>query len=113
VRIPSAEVERVLGWHLDASGLCRGDVCIPVRDRAGLADGDDLDLEALAGLLGRPLALDAKARVAALGTALGDRSDALRSLEVPDVEVPDLEGKPRSLRAFQKKKVLLIAWASW
>ena len=35
------------GWKVEPSGLCRGDVCVPRRDHAGLVEGptdDSIDL---------------------------------------------------------------------
>jgi len=37
----------------------------------------------------------------------------LESLEAPDFELPDLDGKRRRLTEFRGKKVLLHAFASW
>src|SRR5215470_12990296 len=83
VQVDAADVEGALGWKLAPEGLCRGSVCIPVRDRAALVKPSGLDLAALAALLGRPLALDLAERVAALGDSAVDRAASLRSLEAP------------------------------
>lgn len=106
-------VRESLGWRLEPEGLCQGDVCVPVRDPARLKGGSGLDLEVLAVTLGRPLALDAEERAAALGTAASDRAQRLASLEAPDFSLPDLEGKLHSLSDQRGKKVLLVAYASW
>jgi hypothetical protein len=113
VQLDPADVEIALGWKLAPEGLCRGSVCIPVRDRASLVAGGGLDLEAFAALLGRPLAVDLEERVAALGESAGDRAAALRTLEAPDFTLPDLTGRLHSLSDHRGKKVLLIAYASW
>jgi len=113
VRLPEAEVELALGWHLGAEGLCQGDTCIPVRNSASLATDAGLDLEELARLLGRPLALDAGAGAAALAESATDRTRALSSLEAPDFTLPDLAGTPHTLSEHRGKKVLLVAYASW
>jgi hypothetical protein len=113
VRLPEAEVERALCWHLEPQGLCRGDTCIPVRDPAALGSETGLDLEELARLLSRPLALDAAAGAAALAESATDRASALASLEAPDFTLPDLAGTPHTLSDHRGKKVLLIAYASW
>jgi hypothetical protein len=113
VQVDPADVEAALGWKLAREGLCRGSVCIPVRDRASLVRADGLDLEALAALLDRPLALDTEERVAALGERAEDRAAALATLEAPDFTLPDLSGRLHTLSDHRGRKVLLIAYASW
>jgi len=113
VGIPEAALRSALGWELRPEGLCRGDVCVPVRDRAKLVREGGVDLEALAELLDRPLALDAEERAAALGTSAAERTVGMASLEAPDFTLPDLAGRMHSLSEHRGKKVLLIAYASW
>jgi hypothetical protein len=113
VALSPAAVNETLGWELKPEGLCRGDVCVPVRDADGLQSDVGLDLEVLADKLGRPLALDAAAGAAALGIATSDLADRMASLQAPDFELPDLSGKPHRLSEHRGKKVLLIAYASW
>jgi hypothetical protein len=113
VQLDAADVEAALGWKLTREGLCRGSVCIPVRDRVSLVRDGGLDLEALATLLDRPLALDGEERVAALGERAEDRAAALATLEAPDFTLPDLSGRLHTLSDHRGKKVLLIAYASW
>ena len=104
-------VRSALGWELKPSGLCRGEVCIPVRDDRIGADG--IDLDALAKTLGRPLALDTENRAAALGASAEDRRAQFASLDAPDFELPDLTGTMHKLSDHHDKKVLLVAYASW
>jgi hypothetical protein len=113
IQVDPADVEAALGWKLTREGLCRGSICMPVRDRAALVRSGGLDLESLAALLGRPLALDAGERVAALGESAGDRAAALHTLEAPDFTLPDLTGRMHTLSEHRGAKVLLIAYASW
>jgi hypothetical protein len=113
LRMSAADAQAALGWTLEPEGLCRGEVCMPVRDRAGLVSGDGIDLEALASLLGRPLARDDGERMAVLGVSATERAARLASLEAPDFSLPDLSGKQHSLHQHRGKKVLLIAYASW
>lgn len=113
VRVPREALRSALGWELKPEGLCKGDVCVPVRDRAALADQDGIDLATFAQALGRPLAFDAAERAAVLGAAAADRSQRLRSLDAPDFTLPDLAGRLHSLSHFRRNKVLLVAWASW
>jgi len=113
VGLSPAEVEQTLGWALKPEGLCRGDVCVPVRDGDDLLSDSGIDLEKLALKLGLPLALDAESGAAALGSSAEDVGARLASLEAPDFSLPDLSGKLHSLSEHRGKKVLLIAYASW
>jgi hypothetical protein len=113
IRVSPSVVERALGWQLKPEGLCRGDTCVPVRDRAALLDADGIDLAALARLLDRPLATDMDEGVAVLGASAAGRSQRLASMEAPDFTLPDLQGRPHSLSDHRGRKALLIAWASW
>jgi len=113
VRIEPAALARATGWTLKPEGLCREAVCVPVRDRAVLANAAGVDLAAFAALLVRPLALDLAERTAALGTAAADRAASLTSLEAPDFSLPDLAGRRHTLSEHRGKKALLIAYASW
>lgn len=111
--IAADALHAALGWQLKPEGLCRGDVCIPVRDRASLVSDGSLDLAAFATLLDRPLACDVGARMAVLGESAGERASALATLEAPDFTLPDLTGQEHSLSQYRGKKVLLVAYASW
>ena len=113
VRVQADALREALGWELKPEGLCRGAVCVPVRDRAALADETGIDLAAFAAALDRPLALDAAERAGALGTSAGERAAGLASLEAPDFRLPDLDGRLHALSDHRGKKVLLIAYASW
>jgi hypothetical protein len=113
VRIAPDALRRTLGWELEPEGLCRGEQCVPVRDRAALADERGVDLIELARALDRPLALDLAARAAALGHSAAERSARLASLEAPDFALPDLAGRMHRLSEHRGRKVLLIAYASW
>ena len=113
VRIRPAALAAGLGWRLEVQGLCRGDVCVPVRDRAALESADGLDLAVLARVFDRPLALDVDEGVAVLGASAAERGVRLASLEAPDFALPDLSGRTHTLRDQRGKKTLLIAWASW
>ena len=113
VSLAPKELERSLGWRLEDAGLCRGDVCVPVRDRAALIEDGAIGLSNLAEILGRPLVVDVEESAAALGTPARQRSEAMHGLEAPDFTLPDLEGNPHSLSDHRGSKVLLIAHASW
>ena len=113
VRLAPKALREALGWQLRAEGLCRGDRCVPVRDRDALLGEGGIDLEVLADVLELPLVVDAEAGAAALGTAHADRAAVLESLEAPDFALPDANGRLHSLSDYRGKKVLLIVYASW
>ncbi len=105
--------ERALGWLLQPEGFCRAGICVPVREGSRAVVDGNVDLAALADLLGRPLALDLDERAAAMGVSAHDRAAALATLEAPDFTLPDLDGRMHSLSAHRGKKVFLAVWASW
>ena len=102
-----------LGWTLKPEGLCRDDVCVPVRDRSALEVGDRLDLVAAAEALGRPAVVDADAGIVAVALDREQRRTALESLTAPDVVLPDLDGTSHALSEWRGQKRLLHAFASW
>ena len=100
------------GWELKPEGLCRGEVCVPVRDRAVEVDGGRIDLEAFADAVGDVLAADVDEGVAALVPGPTARAAEVADGKAPVVELPDLEGN--SVRFPRPgRKTLLLAWASW
>jgi len=111
--IAPAGLAATLGWKLESAGLCRGDVCVPLRDRDRLVGAHGIDLVELARLLDRPLALDGAERVAVLGTSAERRAGALSSLAAPDFALADLDGRVRRLSDEHGKKRLLVTWGSW
>jgi hypothetical protein len=113
VRVAPDALRAATGWELKPEGLCKDDACIPVRDRAALADARGVDLAAFARALDRPIAIDAAERIAALGTSAAERSARMATLEAPDFSLPDLSGRMHRLSEHRGKKVLLIAYASW
>jgi len=113
ITLSPAVVADALGWKLEAQGLCRGDVCIPVRGHETRVNADGIDLAAFAQLVDRPLAVDTEHATAAFGTSAGTRREQLDSGLAPDFTLPDLSGQMHSLSDFRGKKVLLVAYASW
>jgi hypothetical protein len=108
------ELARATGWTLKPEGLCRGDVCVPVRDRSPLSSGDGaLDLVAVAATVGQPIVVDAEERVAALGRPVTDRTGLRAGIEAPAFRLPGIRGGTVDLDDFVGKKKLLLAWASW
>ncbi len=108
--LDAGDLELVTGWALKPEGLCRGDICVPLREGAG--DGR-VDVGVVARALHRPLVHDAEEGVAALGASAGDRADRLTTLEAPDFTLPDLDGRRHALSDQRGRKVLLVVYASW
>ena len=102
-----------LGWEWKPEGLCRGDVCVPVRDRAQLMVGGKLDLGAVAAALGRLVVVDAPAGIAAVALPKESRREALREHHAPGFMLPDLDGVEHRLEEWRGKKRLLVAFATW
>lgn len=102
-----------LGWELKPEGLCRGDVCVPVRDPSTLMAQGQLDVAAVAAALGRPAVIDAQAGLAAIALPAEQRKQALESLQAAPFALPDLDGVTHQLSEWRGKKKLLVAFASW
>jgi peroxiredoxin len=113
VLIDAADLGTALGWDLKPRGLCRGDVCVPVRDMDALRVGDRLDLVAVATAVGQPSVVDAAASLMAVALPAELRRGALRDLEAPAFTLPDLDGVPRSLADWAGRKRLLVTFSSW
>jgi hypothetical protein len=113
VRIAPAALRDALGWELKPQGLCKDDVCVPVKGHAGLVTDDGVDLGSFAAVMRRPLAIDVDERIACLGASAADRAAQMASLNAPNFTLPDWQGKPHSLSDYRGKKVLLVAYASW
>jgi hypothetical protein len=105
-----------IGWSLKPEGLCRDEVCVPVRDRRELVVDGLVDLAAAAHALHRPVVVDAEdpTRVyLAIALPAEERRRVLRELEAPDVTLPDLDGTQHSLSEWRGRKRLLQAFSSW
>jgi hypothetical protein len=115
--LSNADLKRASGWELKPEGACMGDVCIPIPPgRASEFVRDDrrgFNLAALARYLGQPVVHDDKNRAWYFGEAAATRRASFASLQAPDFELPDLDGKMHRLSDYRGKKVLLAAWASW
>jgi hypothetical protein len=113
VLIQPDQLPAAIGWQLKDEGLCRDDICVPVRDRARLFVGDRLDLAAVAAALGRPVEVDDTAAVLAMALPSEERRQALRDHHAPAFTLPDLDGKLHSLEEFRDRKKLLVAFSTW
>jgi len=115
--LSSADLAKVTGWELKPEGVCKGGVCVPIpigRDADFVRDNrDSFNLASFARLMNQPTLHDDKHGVWYFGQDAGTRRAALKSLEAPDFELPDLDGEMHRLSDYRGKKVLLAAWASW
>src|ERR1700675_1249929 len=105
--------EAATGWVLKPEGLCRESVCVPVRDRDALVIDGAIDIAVFAAALLRPVVVDAAEGVIAIGVPAAERVAAMETLEAPDFELPDLEGRPFRYSSLGKRKKLVVTWASW
>jgi hypothetical protein len=91
--------------------MCRGDICVPLRDEA--RHGGRIDLAAFWRELGNPVVHDDAGEVWVLGAGADERNAALAGEQAPDFLLPDLAGAPHRLSDLRGKKVFLSTWASW
>ena len=115
--LSKAELTAASGWELKPEGACKGDVCIPIppqREGEFVRDGGKaFNLAAFGRHLGQPVVHDDKNGAWYFGEAAEKRRATIASLQAPDFELPDLDGKLHRLSDYRGKKVLLAAWASW
>lgn len=111
VLVDPAELPTAIGWTLKPEGLCRDEVCVPVRDRDALFAGERLDLARVAAALDRPFLADDG--VAAMGEPRATRRMATDGLQAPGFTLPDLRGELHSLEEWRGRKKVLVAFASW
>ncbi len=114
VRLDPAALTRATGWELKPEGLCRDDICVPVRDRDALVVDDAIDLPEFAAVLRHPLVVDDEVDLAVLGASTSERAAEREGLRVPaDLALRDLDGNVHHWGELGRKKKLLFAWASW
>jgi len=109
-----ADLLAATGWALKPEGLCQGDVCVPVREPAGLVEGGLVDLAEMAARVGATIAVDAAEGIAVFGgpsTPAADVTAGTRS--APDVALPDLHGGEVKLSDYAGQKRMVVAWSSW
>jgi hypothetical protein len=102
-----------IGWQLKPEGLCRDDVCVPVRDRAAIEADGGVDLVAIASALGRPAVASIESGVVAIGEPAASRRSAIADMQAVPFTLPDLDGQPHSLSEWRGRKKLLHVFASW
>ena len=106
-RVSAAELERATGWQLKPEGLCHDERCVPFA----VASPDAIELSDVSRALGMPLVAEPRAGLWALGPEAGGK--ALATATLPEIELPDVDGRMFWLSSLRGQKVLLVAWASW
>lgn len=112
VLLDPASLTDLTGWELRPEGLCRGEVCVPVRDPDLTIDGA-IDAARFAAALGRPAVVDASAGVVAVGETSSERRGPIEAGVAPDFTLPQLEGGSFTFSSLGRRKKLLLAWSSW
>jgi len=117
VLVTATDLEAGLGWTLKPQGLCKGDICVPVRAYPEVVDttgGEaSVDLALFARLTDQPVVIDLDEAVATFGTSATARAAQRASLDAPAFEATDLDGNPVRLADFEGQKKLLVAFSSW
>lgn len=108
ILVSPSDLSGATGWELKPEGLCRGSVCVPVRD--SVAVDDRVDLAAVASALHRSFVSSLEGGVAAFA---GDPMSAGMRASIDELELPDLDGNVVRMSDYAGRKRLLIAWASW
>lgn len=107
-----AAFEAGTGWAIKPEGACKGEVCVPLPAEAR-GDGGALRVEEVASRLGMPVVRDDEHGLTVLGPETGVTGRALTTARAPELELPDVEGRPFRLSSLRGQKVILVAWASW
>lgn len=110
--LSTADLQRATGWELKPEGLCKGPVCVPDRNGA-LSRGGAVDVAGFWRHVGNPVVHDAARTSWVLGAGATERASSLQSLEAPDFELPDIDGRMHRLSDYRGRKVMLATWASW
>jgi hypothetical protein len=113
VLVDADDFEVATGWRLKPEGLCRGDVCVPVRAHPEVVVDGRIDTAQVAALLSRSVVVDATAAVVAYGPSAVAVAEQLAERRAPDFTLPQLDGTPFTLSAIGRKKKVLVTWASW
>ncbi len=111
--VSADDFARATGWTLKEEGLCKDDVCVPVRDTAAMSNGAAIDVAEFARITGRNMVIDALRNVVAMGEQASSRAAAMATLDAPNFTLPDINGKLVSLTDFANRKKLILAWSSW
>ena len=113
VSVSNLVLEQATGWSLKSEGLCRDQVCVPVRNVQALIKDDQVDLAEFARLVSQNIVIDAQRKVVALGEQAQIRGTEMATLGAPDFALPDIHGRQVSFSDYNRRKRLLLAWSSW
>ena len=111
--VSNSVLEQATGWSLKPEGLCRDQVCVPVRNVEALIKDDQVDLAEFARLVSQNIVIDVQRKVVALGEQAQIRGTEMATLEAPDFTLPDIHGRQVSFSDYNRRKRLLLAWSSW
>jgi hypothetical protein len=131
--VSASDWESATGWHLDATGWCSGDRCIPVSAVTAGASHDPahdsaqdpahgsarFDTVRLAEACQRAVVIDDDTGTVAVGPAFGSVEDTRLGRPVPDVELVDRHGSAIRLSRIvsaavaRRRRLLIHAWAPW
>lgn len=112
LRSSPEELAARTGWVAKPEGLCKGPMCVPLPPHAAAADDGSLDLAVVAERLGMPVLQDETHGVWALGPATVS-GRVLDTAEVPELTLPDVDGRPFTLSSLRGRRVVVFSWASW
>ena len=107
--VPLDRFEEATGWMLKPQGACRGEVCVPLPD---VVHDGQVDVAVVAERLGMPLVESSADRLWSLGPA-SFSGHVLPTAKAPELELPDLEGRPFRLSSLLDQKVLVVSWAPY
>jgi peroxiredoxin len=113
------DIPKVNGFVLKPEGMCRDDICIPLRqdedsDLVLSRSGKKwLSLTQFARNLKQAYARDLETDTWSFGDIPLTRDRFLHAAMAPDFELQDRQGKSVRLSDFRGKKVMLVTWASW
>ena len=113
LRASNSVLEQATGWSLKPEGLCRDQVCVPVRNVQALIKDDQVDLAEFARLVQQNIVIDTQRKVVALGERAQIRGTEMATLEAPNFTLPDIHGRQVSFSDYNRRKRLLLAWSSW
>ena len=111
--VSADDFARATGWTLKAEGLCKDEICVPVRDTAAMSNGSAIDVAEFVRATGRNMVIDSSRNVLAMGEQAASRAASMATLDAPNFTLPDINGNLVSLSDFANRKKLILAWSSW